>query len=113
MPRSVLAVVVWNCSIGYLLEVVSKEMLGSECLRLERPGALLTTERNLPVASVAARVDARSGARAFDRGVGVVKAAHATVVIGVAAAHVAERVRGMRRWITTVQVDHAVGQAVR
>ena len=87
-------------------------MLGSEHLRFEGPGALLATESNLPVASIAARVDARSGARAFDRGVGVVKAAHATVVIGVAAAHVAERVRGMRYWIATAQVDHAVGQAV-
>ena len=87
-------------------------MLGSERLRLECPGALLATKSNLPVASVAARVDARSGAWAFDRGVGVVQAANAAVVIGVAAAHVAERVRGMRRWIATVQVDHAVGQAV-
>ena len=55
-------------------------MLGGEHLGLERLGALLATERRLPVAAVGASIDAAAGALALDGRMSVVQTARAAEV---------------------------------
>jgi hypothetical protein len=57
------------------------------------------------------RVDARASALAFDGVVGVMQTAQAAETVSVATAHVAEHMRGMRRWVPTAQVDHACSKS--